>query len=192
MAVQPQSITVHNFTIAYNGRVRVIVTEASVREPIVNNEVPGGKPILKTNAIWDTGATGSVITQKAAKELGLFPISKAQVHGVNKSSLQNVYLVAIGLPNNIMIGPLRVTECESLNGPYEILIGMDIISMGDFALTNSNGQSVFSFRIPSVSRIDFTTPENNHINPGEQNMHLTRTERRALDRIRKKPKKGKH
>lgn len=190
MAIPPkQNITVHNFTIAYQGIVRQIVTEALVREPIINGELPESKSILKVNAIWDTGATGSVITQNAAKTLGLFPISKSQVHGVNSTTLQNVYLVAIGLPNNIMIGPLRVTECESLNGPYEILIGMDIISKGDFAFTNSNGQSVFSFRIPSVSRIDFTTPENNHINPGEENVHLTRTERRALDRLRSKPKR---
>lgn len=32
---------------------------------------------------------------------------------------------------------------------------MDIISKGDFAITNVDGKTVFSFRIPSVETIDF-------------------------------------
>ena len=33
---------------------------------------------------------------------------------------------------------------------------MDIISMGDFAISNKDGKTVFSFRVPSLERIDFT------------------------------------
>lgn len=108
-----------------------------------------------------------------------------QVHGVNGTSTQNVYLVSITLPNNVILSPIRVTECESLNGPFDVLIGMDIIGNGDFAVTNSNNQTVMSFRIPSISRIDFTNPENNHIHP-ENN--LSREERRMIERHRNKHK----
>jgi preprotein translocase subunit SecA len=36
-----------------------------------------------------------------------------------------------------------------------MLIGMDIIARGDFAVTNYDGKTVFSFRMPSVEQIDF-------------------------------------
>lgn len=32
---------------------------------------------------------------------------------------------------------------------------MDIISRGDFAVTNFAGKTTFSFRVPSIQRIDF-------------------------------------
>jgi hypothetical protein len=32
---------------------------------------------------------------------------------------------------------------------------MDVIGQGDFAVTNHRNETVFSFRIPSVSVIDF-------------------------------------
>ncbi len=36
-----------------------------------------------------------------------------------------------------------------------MLIGMDIISLCDFAITNSGKNTKFSFQIPSVFDIDF-------------------------------------
>jgi hypothetical protein len=181
------SVSSDNFTVAYSGRVNVLITDIKVSLPILPNINPLTLVHYPSKAIWDTGATGSVITRKAASALKLMPISKMQVHGVNGTSTQNVYLVSITLPNNVTISPVRVTECESLNGPFDVLIGMDIIGNGDFAVTNSNNQTVMSFRIPSISRIDFTDPTNNNIHP--DNQQLTREERRLLDRHRSKHKR---
>lgn len=36
-----------------------------------------------------------------------------------------------------------------------MLIGMDIINLGDFALTHKNSGTVFSFQIPSTHEYDF-------------------------------------
>jgi hypothetical protein len=41
---------------------------------------------------------------------------------------------------------------------------MDIISMGDFAVTNFSGVTQFSFRVPSMEAIDFV-PETNPTPP---------------------------
>lgn len=160
-----KSVEVHNFTIAYGGRVNVLETDIWVSMPLIPNINPAALPLYHSKAIWDTGATGSVITTKASEALRLKPISQMLVHGVNGSSVQNVYLVSITLPNNVTISPVRVTECKDLNGHFDVLIGMDILGNGDFAVTNSNNQTVMSFRIPSISRIDFTNPENNFIHP---------------------------
>ena len=37
----------------------------------------------------------------------------------------------------------------------DVIIGMDIINRGDFAVSNTNGATAFSFRIPSVEDFDF-------------------------------------
>jgi len=37
----------------------------------------------------------------------------------------------------------------------DVLIGMDVITQGDFAITNKDGMTTFSFRTPSLITIDF-------------------------------------
>ena len=39
--------------------------------------------------------------------------------------------------------------------PIGMLVGMDIIGRGDFAVTNHNGRTIFTYRCPSVGSIDF-------------------------------------
>ena len=108
----------------------------------------------KFQAIWDTGATGSVITKKVAQELGLKPAGMVEVHTASDTKMANTYLVNIWLPNKVLVYNLVVIEGKIV-GQCEVLIGMDIISKGDFAVTNYNGRTVFTFRFPSVGCIDF-------------------------------------
>ncbi len=64
------------------------------------------------------------------------------------------YLVNIELPNSVGFAQQRVTKGK-LAGNSAVLIGMSIIGMGDFAVTNHKGQTKFSFRCPSEDHIDF-------------------------------------
>ena len=52
---------------------------------------------------------------------------------------------------------VQVSEAV-LNG-FDVLIGMDIITLGDFSITNVNGKTVFSFRIPSTETVDYVQQE---------------------------------
>lgn len=65
----------------------------------------------------------------------------------------NVYIVNMFLRNNVGVSGVKVTEGEIAGA--DMLIGMDIINMGDFAITNLGGQTTFSFRMPSIECIDF-------------------------------------
>ena len=58
--------------------------------------------------------------------------------------------------NNITLDVV-VTECEELSSNKDIgmLIGMDIITTGDFSITNYNEHTTMSFRTPSIQTIDF-------------------------------------
>ena len=51
------------------------------------------------------------------------------------------------------MGPLLVPVGEPSN--CDVLIGMDVITSGDFAVSNHNGKTVFSFRVPSVETTDY-------------------------------------
>lgn len=109
--------------------------------------------IKEFKALWDTGATASVISAEVAIKLGLSPISQCVTYHAQGKSLVNVYLVNLVLPNQILIKDVRVTE-GNLNG-FGVLIGMDIINLGDFALTHRDNKTVFSFQIPATHEYDF-------------------------------------
>lgn len=113
----------------------------------------------KYQALWDTGATTTVITEQVAHELGLKPIDVAKVSHAGGDRLANVYMVDIHLSQTeVILGQVRVTE-GILLGNIELLIGMDIIGAGDFAVTNDKGNTRFSYRIPHGRSIDFAVDE---------------------------------
>lgn len=127
-----------------------------IKTPVVLKNTFTGVDI-KTLGIWDTGATNSVITKSAANSLGLIPVSKANVNGVHGPKEVNVYYVNITLNNDQITISTQVTECEELSSIHDtgLLIGMNIISMGDFSITNFGGNTIMSFRVPSLQVIDY-------------------------------------
>ena len=146
-----EKIKVNAITSAYNsGIVDSIVTPVEVK-----NSFSG--TVLQTHGIWDTGATNSVVTKSAAARLGLTPVSKTLVQGVHGIKSVNVYDVTITLNNRNITLRTQVTECDELSGDNSIgmLIGMNVITMGDFVVTNFGGHTVMSFRVPSLQTIDF-------------------------------------
>jgi hypothetical protein len=149
----------HCFTVNANGRLHTLSTEALVRSS-VNSEKSATH---QAKAIWDTGATGSVITQQIAATCGLKPIGMTKTSTANGERDSEVFLIDVMLPNNVVFNQLRVT-CGDLGakGP-DMLIGMDIIGHGDFAVTCHGGKTTFSFRLPSMDRIDFLKAEKKHV-----------------------------
>ncbi|MBI2096269.1 MAG: retropepsin-like domain-containing protein [Candidatus Taylorbacteria bacterium] len=153
----------HAFTTRYNGRARVLHNTVGVCLPFTQEEAKTQQIELKKYlAIWDTGATHSAITKKVVDDLGLKPTGVRETRHADGKSINNTYLVNITLPNGVMVGQVRVTEVKlipddntSNERQPQLLIGMDIIGLGDFAVTNTEGKTVLSFRVPSVEEIDF-------------------------------------
>ncbi len=152
----------HAFTLKSDTRLREIVTDLGVSLPFVGDVLPTGaiNNIHQTKALWDTGATNSVITVGTAASLGLKPISKAQVFHAGGESTVNVYLINVYLPNNLVIPNVRVSECADNAGNFGVIIGMDIITSGDFAITNVGGKTTFTFRLPSIDTVDYVKDAN--------------------------------
>lgn len=147
---------INSFTSVYPVISHVLINDVKITEAF-NPTQSATKDFFskyKTyKAIWDTGATGTVITQKVIQECHLQPIGIVEVHGISGTVRVNQYLINVGLPNNVIVTNIKAVVAE-LEG-VDVLIGMDIISRGDFAVTNFNGKTVFSYRQPSVERIDF-------------------------------------
>lgn len=149
-------------TTKFNGLSNRIVTECHISFPFDPKINKGEKPpkLSKSMALWDTGSTASVITEKTAAVLGLIPVSKTMVSHAGGESRQNVYLINIYLPNKVVIPNIRVTECQDTSGTFGVIIGMDIIVLGDLAISNFQGKTTASFRIPSIATTDYVKEYN--------------------------------
>ena len=103
--------------------------------------------------IWDTGATCTVVTQKVVDACGLVPRGMEKVgHALGEDTV-NSYLINLGLPNGITVTGLKVIWGKFINA--DVLVGMDIINLGDFSVSNMNGITRMSFRMPSLHQQDF-------------------------------------
>ena len=127
-----------SFTTTCPGIAQSLRNEVGIKDPVAQ----GDKKFI---ALWDTGATNCVITKSVATQLGLVEVGRIQAHI---------------LPNGIRL-VRQVTEGIS-GGCWDVLIGMDVITLGDFCVSNYNGVTVFSFRMPSKERTDYVQLELNN------------------------------
>ncbi len=140
----------HSLTNYSKGISNVIIT------PVVLQTIDGCK-LIECHGLWDTGATASVITTSVVTALELKATGITNMQGVNEIKQSNLYYLTVILNNDKIRLNLRVSECPKISNidSIGILIGMDIISKGDFAITNYQGKTIMSFRVPSFQVIDF-------------------------------------
>ena len=113
--------------------------------------------------IWDTGASGTVINSRIVNELALKPSGKIVVNAVGSGGKVNqyetyTYSINIVLPNKV--GIMGVVAAEGEIGGGDALIGMDVITLGDFSVTNFQGKTTLSFRTPSIRETDYVAELN--------------------------------
>jgi len=156
--VKFQKLPTFGFTTKASGICSVLENQiyiSEVYDPTAGFPEPVKKPYV---AIWDTGATNTVVTRRVVQELNLQPSGRVSVQAVGAGDQvheyeTDTYLLNVYLPNNVAIIGIRVSE--GTIGGADALLGMDIISQGDFAITNYNGQTWWTFRVPSNEPIDF-------------------------------------
>jgi predicted aspartyl protease len=140
------------FTVRYSGRSLRLTSEVEIfpaHLPTPNS--PSGKNYV---ALYDTGATHSAISPQVVTDLALASIGARNV-GVGGGMLATTsHLVNIALPNKVMFPMMQAAKMVLLGG-IDAIIGMDILGMGDFTVTHQNGNTTFSFCIPSRKEIDF-------------------------------------
>jgi hypothetical protein len=126
----------------YSGLSQGLITETEI---ISVSGVETKK--IKVNALWDTGAMRSAVIPAVARNLNLIPIDRVKVKVINYTSIADLVKISIVLPNLITVSNINAAVCTLING-IDMLIGMDIITLGDLAISNSKGKTLFSFAIP--------------------------------------------
>jgi predicted aspartyl protease len=123
----------------------------------------------KIFAKWDTGASHTVISTRLQKQLGLAPISSELITGVGGTQQADVVKLTIKLPNDVSITSRRIGVCNISSAQNnDMLIGMDIIQLGDFHIVNTDGKTVFSFVIPPLPNPKSITAEVDKLNQHEK------------------------
>ncbi len=149
----------HAFRTEYPGITNVLVNDCQIALPSAvdpNRQ----KKFITFKAIWDTGATNTVITENVAKQVALNPTGMTETYGVHGKNIVHTYIIDILLPNNVCIPNIQVTE-GILFSEVDILIGMDIIQLGDFNISNSSGKTTFSYCLPPhKNRVDLLDKSN--------------------------------
>ena len=135
----------------YGGISRVVSTPAKISY--------SGKNFLnELIAIWDTGANLTVISERIAAEFGLVPVGAEEVSTANGKTTVNVYLLDVILPMGVVFPSMKVIDAKM---ECDMLIGMDIMTQGDFAITNHNGKTVMTYRKPSRETINWVEDARN-------------------------------
>lgn len=155
----------HVFNVGYNGVARELYTEAVIQDPLTQ------KHLRLKRVIWDTGATSSAINTTIAQDLGLKPTGQVQIHTANGTAIANTYVINFQLPNKVGIEGLNVSE-GNLGPNTEMLVGMDVIAIGDFTVQNYAGQTHFSFCIPAFENKYSMIEKAETINPKNHKHNL--------------------
>ena len=136
---------------------KVLITKCYVSEPVF--EWYPDLPFTEFRALWDTGATFSSISNRVATQLKLIPVSEITIYHALGQGVVNEYDIGIILPNKLLIPYITVGEGKFSD--IDVLIGMDIISQGDFSVSNADGKTTFCFRTPPYQEIDFVAELDN-------------------------------
>ncbi len=141
-----ENITYTAFTKKNKGKINRLISDVVVKNR--NNTV-------LVQALWDTGATITSISEQVVTDLALKPTGKTTLSTPAGSVDVNTYLVDIILSKYARINDLMVCDSKIGEQGIGVLIGMDIITQGDFAISNFNVNTVFSFRVPSKEVTDY-------------------------------------
>lgn len=121
---------IHSFTKNFGGLSNRPETPCFVSAAWLPQDDTTAPPLLEFNALWDTGATASVITQEVATKLELLPEGTAWVFHAQGSKRVPKYFVNLGLPNRVQVVGVEVLE-GILKG-CDVLIGIGYHQHGRF------------------------------------------------------------
>lgn len=108
-----------------------------------------GRKIVDCVGIIDTGATSTMISESIARELDLYPCGEISVSGVHGTDKSNLYFLDIVFGDFVL--PDHRVSGSSGDAGFDILIGMDILTLGEFEFVKINRLQIFRFGIPTLS-----------------------------------------
>jgi predicted aspartyl protease len=106
-----------------------IITDIS----IISNDIETREK--KYKALWDTGATSTLISENVVNDLKLEQIGTSELTSIHKKDKSFLYNSGIIIPNHRKAILLHVSSFRK-DDEYDVIIGMDIIREGNLKLDN--------------------------------------------------------
>ena len=151
-----------SFTVRADGKLPVIMFDVEISPATLTERNYLNPNRRKCRVMWSTGAPRSQLSRKLIEELNLEAIVREES---NKQQL--FYSLDVYLPNKVRMAKVEMTEINhALPHPdIECIVGMDIISLGDCSVSHRDGNTFFSFRVPSLGGTDYVEQSNKQKNP---------------------------
>ena len=110
---------------------------------------------LTVNAIWDTGSTFSSVSHSVVSRLGL--TDDGMGVGVGAGGMMTGRTsICFAFPGNTRWAAMvEAAQLPDVPGVPDFIIGLDIITLGDFRLTREADQNVLCFTFDKEVFIDF-------------------------------------
>ena len=126
------------YTMDYPEKQQRIITPVNIRTAGM---------MFQVDAIWDTGAIMSCISEEFAEKYNLQPVSSGV--GVTPSGSLDIvyYIVDVLISHDIVIKNLNVAGFPLKWHDANFLIGMDIISRGSFNIKNVGSKTAVTFEL---------------------------------------------
>ena len=120
-----------------------------------NIKIQSNNKIMNVASLWDTGAATTCISKNVVKTLNLTSDEEVYIDTPSGRSKTKIYEIDIILPNEVYLKNIKVYETTIGDQGFDLLIGMDIISKGDFCVSGVNGVITASFRYPAQGVTDY-------------------------------------
>ena len=107
-------------------------------------------------ALWDTGSTTSIICPEITKALKLNHQGQENMQMLLGHGEVNTYFVDLFISNEIVFQKLKVTELPCRNQYFDMIIGLDIIKLGNFSITKQEDGFKMDYNVRPAVKIQKT------------------------------------
>lgn len=126
-------------------RLELDKTVRRIITPICVGKCADGEPMHRVKAVWDTGSQISCISDRMARKLGLSTVDTGiGITATGKVNI-NYYEVDVEVSSQIAFPRVKVAGFLLENHDADFLIGMDIISKGNFCIMHEDEKMIFEF-----------------------------------------------
>lgn len=132
--------------------VRFLGIASRIVTPLTIRNSERSTPSVSVMALWDTGSSKCLISESKSKIIGANFTRRVPIKTAIGESTLDAGVIAVELcrDGQSFIATAAVVPDEALNG-VDFVVGMDIISFGEFHLVVKDGETAFTFIAPAVA-----------------------------------------
>ena len=142
-----QDLSREIYTAAFRGYPDRLVTKA---------EVLYGGSKMEVDALWDTGSSYTYISRRLASQMGMISVGQSGYITPTGASISEQYVIEIILPDGTHVTDVHAGGSDIDAMGIDLILGLQIILLGDFAIRHRDGQTFMSFLCPPNDATDNT------------------------------------